>query len=398
MNAESLRTLPFNGEMLRWGREWRGRAVEEAATKVHVQPERILAWEDPNDPDVPTVRQARVLADFYQREFLEFFYDAPPEIRQSGLIPDFRVDAHSADPHENREILAIQHWAEAQRLNALELYEEIGEEPPQFPTDLQATIDDDVEEVATAARRALSFSIDQQKRLTATEQRNLANLLRERMEGAGVLVLRRNRLCEWGVSGFCIAAFPLPIIAYGAQSPPRQAFTLIHEFGHVVLRQSAISGSDVPREGRGYEKKVERWCNRFASAFLIPKATLAELRPPPAHPAPNIDDVTLRAVARAFRVSEHAMLVRLVDLGYVDPDYYWTVKLPIYRAREQAWRGGGRSPYWASRIVNSVGNLYTSLVLEAWGTGRIPFHQAADYFGLKNPSHLTEIRQEFGGA
>ena len=84
--------------------------------------------------------------------------------------------------------------------------------------------------------------------------------------------------------------------------------------------------------------------------------------------------------------------------GYVDAEYYWSVKLPLFRAQEAAWKRGGRSKYWASRVVNTLGTLYTGLVLEAWGTNRIPFHQAADYFGLKNPSHLNSIKQEFGGA
>lgn len=398
MNAETPLLLPYNGEMLRWARDWRGRSPEEAAGKLRIPVDRILAWENIDDDDVPTVRQARILADFYERQFLEFFYDEPPEIKESGLIPDFRTDAHAADPHENREILAIQHWAEAQRLNALDLFDGLGDEPPEFPGGLVATIRDDVEEVAIAARKALRFSIEEQKRLTATEQRNLPNLLRERMEEAGVLVLRRNRLAEWGVSGLCIAAFPLPIIVFSAESPGRQAFTLMHEFGHVVLRQSAISGTEPVRDTASYDRKVEQWCNRFASAFLVPAVALAELRPLPPEPTPQIDDVTLGTLARVFRVSPHAMLIRLVHLGYVEPEYYWGVKLPQFRAHERAWKKGGRSLYWASRVVNSLGNLYTGLVLEAWGTGKIPFHHAADFFGLKNPEHLNAIREEFGGA
>lgn len=399
MNAQSLKAeLPYNGSMLRWARLWRGRSIDEAAEKVGVPPARILAWESNDDTDVPTVRQARILAEFYGRQFLEFFYDEPPAIKESGLVPDFRVGANAADPHGNREILEIQRWAEAQRLNALDLYEDIGEEPPSLPSELTATIDDDVEEVAVAARQALSFTIEQQKRLDGIERRKLPNILRDKMERAGVLVLRRNSLSEWGVSGLCIAAFPLPVIVYSAEAPGRQVFTLMHEFAHVVLRQSAISGTDAVREGQSYEKRVEDWCNRFASAFLIPRAALLELRPLPPTPANRIDDVTLTSIATVFRVSAHAMLIRLVHLGYVHPDYYWTVKLPQFRAQERAWTGGGRSKYWGARVVSALGNLYTSLVLEAWGTGRIPFHHAAEYMGLKNPAHLNDIRQEFGGA
>jgi len=398
MNAEVSPQLPYNSAMLRWAREWRGRTLEEAATRVGVPVERLAAWEEQDSEDRPTVRQARELAAFYDRAFLEFFYDEPPEIAESGLVPDFRVAHDAPDPHENREILAVQHWAEAQRLNALDLYESLGDSVPTFPDVLQATLDHDVEAVAVAARKAFEFPIEQQQRMTAEERKRLPDLLRERMEQVGVLVLRKNELAHFGVSGLCIVSFPLPIIMYAAEAPSRQAFTLMHEFGHVILRQSAISGPEFSRSAATYGRKVERWCNRFASAFLIPKDALLELRPLPANPASSIDDPTLDAVARSFRVSAHAMLIRLVQLGYVEEDYYWSVKLPQFRREEQEWKARGRSRYWASRVVNSLGNLYTGLVLEAWGTGRIQFHQAVEYMGLPNPSHLGTIREEFGGA
>lgn len=399
MNVEQSTRLPYNGKMLRWAREWRGRSVEESAARVGVTVDRLLAWENPDDADFPTVRQARELAAFYDRAFLEFFYDEPPRIKESGLIPDFRVHRDAPDPHGNREILAIQHWAEAQRLNALDLYDEIGEAPPDFPADLVASVDDDVEDAAVAARKALGITIEQQRRLNSEELRQFPSTLRSRMERLGVLVLRRNDLSNYGVSGLCIVAFPLPIIVFATEAPSRQAFTLMHEFGHVVLRQSAISSADPVRRATSFDRRVEQWCNKFASAFLIPKAALEDLRgPPPAQPAERIDDITLNTVARSFRVSAHAMLLRLVQLGYVEQEYYWGVKLPQFRAQEARWKKGGRSSYWASRVVSSLGNLYSSLVLEAWGTGRIPFHLAADYFGLKNPTHLNDIRQEFGGA
>lgn len=399
MTAEPPQKLPYNASMLRWARDWRGRSADEAALRASITVERLTAWEDPDDPDYPTVRQARDLAEFYGREFLEFFYDEPPKIKLSGLIPDFRVHRDAVDPHTNREILEIQHWAEAQRLNALELYEDIGEQPVEFPASLFATVDDDVETIAVAARKAMSFTIDQQKRLTSSEERNMPDRIRESMERVGILVLRRNELPDFGVSGLCIVASPLPIIVYGTEAPGRTAFTLIHEFAHVVLRESGISGHDISRKvGSSHEKKIEQWCNRFASAFLIPRSSLEDLRgAPPSQPAAVIDDQTLATLAKVFRVSSHAMLLRLVQTRYVDANYYWSVKLPLFRAQEAAWKKGGRSKYWASRVVSALGNLYSGLVLEAWATNRIPFHQAADYFGLKNPAHLNSIRQEFGG-
>lgn len=397
MNVGALKTpkLPFNGKMLKWARNWRGRSIENAAEKLGVSSDKISEWE--SEKAYPTVHQARELANFYDRSFLEFFYDDPPNINETGLIPDFRVHHGAKNPQENREILAIQHWAEAQRLNALELFDEIDESPEKFPEELLATINDDVESIAMLARERMSFTIQQQKRIPAKEKQNIPKILREKIESLGVLVLRNNDLAKYEVSGFCIAEFPLPIIAFCSESPGRVAFTLMHEFAHIILRESAISSSRTSRTAASHGRKVERWCNKFAAAFLIPEASVSELRIKPDVPSNFFDEDVLQSLAKVFRVSPHAMIIRLVDLGYVEPEYYWSIKRPQYLKEEQEYKSKGWPDYWASRIVNSLGPAYTSLVLEAWGTGKIPFHIAADYMGLKNPSHLPRIKKEFRG-
>jgi len=387
--------LPYSGKMMRWARERRRISVEDAAQKMGVPASRLEGWE--LGKSVPTLRQGRQLAEYYRRPFLEFFYDTPPEIVESRLIPDFRTHRSSPDPKNTIEILDIQHWAEAQRLNALDLYQEIGEAPPLFPIALSASLDGDPDVFAYIARDILKFTITEQRRLTQAEFANIPGILRDRIEQVGILVLRENKLPQYGVSGLCIAKFPLPVILFSSESPGRQAFTIMHEFAHIMLGESAISDNELVKNSTSHGKKVERWCNRFAGAFLIPHDALAQLRGEPGKPAESIADDTLDELARSFRVSAHAMLIRLVHLGYVNPAYYWDVKYPQFREQEDSWQGGGRPSYYASRFVNKLGNLYTNLVLEAWGTGRIPFHQAADFMGLKNPSHLPIIRQEFRG-
>lgn len=396
MNAASAPQLPYNGAMLRWAREWRGRSVEEAAKKAGVTPERVRSWE--LGEEQPTVRMARKLADFYGRSFMEFFYTDPPEIEESGLLPDYRIHKGADDPHGNREVLEIQRWAELQRVNALDLFADLDEPVPDFPADLCASTNDDVERFAEAARDALDFSFASQRAMKYKEAQNLPNTLRAKIEELGVLVLRENALTNFGVSGMTIVQFPLPIIVFAAEAPARSAFTLMHEFAHIVLRESAISGPERERGGATHERKVERWCDKFAAAFLIPKSALEDLRgAPPARPWGAIDDVTLAGIAAHFKVSQHAMLVRLVDLQYVDADYYWKVKRPQFLADERAWKSRGIAKVWASRIWNQLGRTYTGLVIEALGTGKIQAHQAQALFGTSSPTHLAAIRQEFGG-
>jgi Zn-dependent peptidase ImmA (M78 family) len=122
--------------------------------------------------------------------------------------------------------------------------------------------------------------------------------------------------------------------------------------------------------------------------------------PLPAHPADRYDDVKLKRAARKMSVSEHAMLIRLVHLGYVAPAYYWKVKRPEFDHQEETYKGGGRSDYYGSRYRNQQGDLYTGLVLEAWATGRITNHNAAEFMGITGQTlrHLAEIRNHFGGS
>ena len=112
-------------------------------------------------------------------------------------------------------------------------------------------------------------------------------------------------------------------------------------------------------------------------------------------PADSISDEHLNRLAEIFRVSPHAMLIRLVHLGYVRSSYYWQIKKPQFDADECGYRSYGRPTYYGSRYKSQLGDLYTDLVLEAWSTGKITNHNAAEYMGIKNISHLNDIRNNF---
>lgn len=91
------------------------------------------------------------------------------------------------------------------------------------------------------------------------------------------------------------------------------------------------------------------------------------------------------------------MLLRLIELRYVADRFYWDEKRNEFLEAEQNYRSGGRSEYYGSRYRSSRGDLYTSLVLEAWNAGRITNHNAGEFMGIKNLRHLDDIRDRFGG-
>ncbi|MGO7226716.1 helix-turn-helix domain-containing protein [Rhizobium leguminosarum bv. viciae] len=389
-SARKKAAIPYNPDVLRWARERRGISIEDVAEKLKQAPERISAWESASD--APTVIQARKLAEIYERSFLEFFLKSPPQLKEPELVPDFRAHRGIDIDADDRGLLDLQEWAEAQRENALDLFHEVGEQIPQFPDGLYRSTSDDEEDAAKSAREDMGFTIDYQLALKSADRARLPNILRAKIEQIGVLTLKATEIREFGARGICFVKFPLPVIVFGNETPGAQAFTLIHELAHVMLKASAIIAPLSTQTG------IESWCDRFAAAFLMPSAAVGRLLGKrPSNPQPSITDTLLESTASALKVSSHAMLVRLVHLGYVHEGYYWRVKKPQFDAQERNFKSFGRSEYYGSRYKNALGDLYTGLVIEAWGSGRITNHNAAEYMGIKNLQHLYDIRERFGG-
>ncbi|WP_425906818.1 ImmA/IrrE family metallo-endopeptidase [Nitrobacter sp. TKz-YC02] len=385
---------PYNPAMLRWAREYRGQSIEEVAHRLNQKPERITAWEEARE--VPTVNQARALANLYNRSFIEFFLKEPLQLPESAMVPDFRTHRGVDLAKNHRALKDIQSWAEAQRINALDLLQELSETPPAFPEHLIATAKTQVDDAAAEARKAMDFTIDAQLALTSQQRDQLPNIIRRKLEQIGILTLKNTALGELRARGMCLVEFPLPTVVFGNEAPSAQAFTLVHELAHIILRQSGII-APLAYNNEGGKTHTEAWCDQFAASFLMPKETVSRLlgEMPPLR-LDSISDDRLSSVANALRVSPHAMLIRLVHLGYVDRRYYWEIKKPQFDEEDADFRSFGRAPYYGTRYKNALGDLYTGLVMEAWANGRITNHNAAQYMGIKNLQHLYDIRDHFG--
>ena len=213
----------LNPIMLKWAREWRGRTIEQAAARVKKSPETIIGWEQ--NQGTPTVKQARKLAQFYDRSFLEFFLSEPPALRVPTTIPDFRMHAGVQPLEDNWEIRHIRQWAETQRENALVLLGELGDQPAEIPSQLFATLKSDPSNVANRAREALGFSIHDQFKLGSRGVDALPRILRERLEAIGLLTLKQSSMKGLGIRGICLAVYPLPVIVFRNEAPTAQAST-----------------------------------------------------------------------------------------------------------------------------------------------------------------------------
>jgi hypothetical protein len=89
-----------------------------------------------------------------------------------------------------------------------------------------------------------------------------------------------------------------------SDSTPRRRYTCAHELGHWVLR---TNGDAVP--AGVHHATVERWCDRFAAALLMPATWVIDLLGASPHIA------TIARLHQQFGVSRQAALLRVGELA-----------------------------------------------------------------------------------
>jgi Zn-dependent peptidase ImmA (M78 family) len=128
------------------------------------------------------------------------------------------------------------------------------------------------------------------------------------------------------VSGALIRNTDSVVIAVNsAQHENRQRFTIAHELGHFLLHRGTrvhfdedfrIDYRDATSSDATKREEIE--ANGFAAALLMPERILMrdwlKLAPDYKH----IPD-TIRTLATRYRVSQKAMELRLVNLGFISP-------------------------------------------------------------------------------
>jgi Zn-dependent peptidase ImmA (M78 family) len=232
-----------------------------------------------------------------------FFMDHPPELRAS--IVDFRSNRRAAEAKSRQTIESIDM---ARRLQ--QAAEEIG-----YADELNIELTPaELPDAAGQVRRYLGITNEQQ--LEAKDGSAFYGLCRRAVEEKGVFVMHESFPSTDG-SGFCLADSKARMIVINTrdQTPERRAFTLMHELGHAIVRATGISD---PFE---ISNHLERRCNRFAGRLLAPMPLVREVVARLKIDRDPSPDVIYRA-GRLLKLSQEAVVVRLVQLKLVNDDLY----------------------------------------------------------------------------
>jgi Zn-dependent peptidase ImmA (M78 family)/DNA-binding transcriptional regulator YiaG len=386
-------------ELLTWARDSAGFSVPEAAEKLHLDPDRLAAWEAGDD--APTIPQLRRVAQLYRRPLAVFYLQEVPGDFQ--VIRDLRrlpgTGMRRMPPQLRLEIRR----ASQLRALALELLEDAGETAPRFA--LSATQADGSEAVGQRIREAFRLTEDEQRRWRDQDGREAFRGWRDRIEAAGVLVFQATHFDADEASGFAIAEPVLPVVAVNRKDPPtRRTFSLLHEFVHLMLSISGVSDLHTDEARPPEDQAIEIFCNQAAAAALMPRDWLLREALVTLRGARAITwlDSEVADLARGFGVSREAMLRRLLTLGRTT-DIFYRQKRAQYLAEYRALRERQRESAAEDTIlrnmpletVSNIGRPLVRMILGNYYQDRLSLSEVAGYLGIKT-KHISKLEQVAG--
>jgi Zn-dependent peptidase ImmA (M78 family) len=264
---------------------------------------------------------------------------------------------------------------------------------PVTPFTLDATTSSDVDALAHEIRAYLYVTDAEQKQWKG----NAFSAWRMAMEAKDVLVFMIPRLALAEMRGVAIAEQKFPVILINARDRGGgRVFTLLHEFCHLAIHQSGVSGEGGEQKGAP-NPSVERYCNAVAAATLMPKEwLLSEIAMLPAKSG-VWDDDQLSTLALRFGVSREALLRRLLTLGKTTQAFYdskRTAFLKEYADLNDKKSTGG--PEYHIQVLSQLGRAFTRLVFQGYHERRLTLRDVANYFNMQVKSIPEMERATFG--
>lgn len=379
-------TVTVNPKVIRWARERRKMSESEAAAKMKVAVETLLAWEDKaTDFKVSEIQR---LARIYQVPHLLLLQQDVPPV--PGPPRDFRTEGGKARELTLPTLLAVDEARRVQHI-ASDLLEDLPE-LRQTPVPHHAKADNE-EETAAIDREMFGLPVDIQVRGIRPE--HSFERWRTRVQNTGILVLVENiNRDECRGFSFHSGGTPTIVIAKDYREPPQaMTFTLFHEYAHLTLREDALC----------LERDItpERWCNNYAGALLVPRSRLqmeVNLRPG----AKITSTKLVKKLAAKFKVSRYVMALRLIAIQAASQELYDQVRAEdaqrrklleeIMAAKQEEERQEGGPASQVTRLAE-VGVRYAGLVLTALDRGAISHQDASDYLDVA-PERLELVARD----
>ena len=370
-----MTNVPIKPELVIWAREHRGLSQEELAEKLGLPLGDIEAIEAGNK--VTNLTFFKRLSAKLKVPSGTLLRETPPDV--PAMPADFRT--HDGQPPKiGFEVRLAVSFARTLSENVRELVEnELTDPLPLLP---RLTRTNDPEESGEAERQRLGVSgVAQLGWSSGTAFRNWRSVI----ESAGTFVAIKNFPLD-NCKGFTVYDHqnaPIIVLSKHEKLDVARTFTVLHEYGHLLLREPGFSDHDD-------RNPIEAWCNKFAAAFLMPRHVIRELIGPwPNVPIEwSIDDI--RNWAARLKVSQQALALRFEGLGLAPEGFYGRIRAQQQQVTRARRSEGGN---YVSTQVNELGDRYTKTVLNAENDHKIMMAEATELLAIR-PVHFNRVRQQ----
>lgn len=298
-------------EVVKWAIKSSGYTIEELSKKLNCSENTIEGWLEGRKQ--PTLRQVENLSKYLKRPLAVFFLSKPPE--EKPLPKDYRLLPGKEGVFDTKTILAIRTARRLQEVSK-ELAENLHQEIKQDIS--SADLTDNPKKIAENYRNILQITErDQKKWKTPNEA---FNALRELIESRNIIVFQIPMSVK-DAGGFALPDdTPSVIVVNSKDQIKRRIFTLMHEFGHILLKKPGIDMPENALFGTNNIDAVEKWCNEFAAAFLLPENVAKDIFDQ--NRMTLTETKTLDRLSTGYKLSKAMLLYNMWKLNYITSTQY----------------------------------------------------------------------------
>ncbi len=330
----------------------------------------------------PTFKQLETLAKLYRVPRWVFIAESLPEEYQfAKAVPAFRqfVDSDT-EAFDDSKVRGLVARVERFRSLILELREDMSEAVAVFsPPRIQQNAN-----LSDIARQIEEWLNIPAKRPDFPQWKAM-------LEEKGVFIFMTSKYKGWShierdlLRGMAIYHSTLPIIIINdSDARKAQSFTLFHELGHLLRKENALD------DWKEKNIRTEKWCDKLAGNVLMPADKFRGT-------VQDVDDLAVvKRIARTFKVSAYACLVRMRQLRIIDQtkydDYEAQLKKEYNELRKKLQnKDSGPARNRPVEVLNQYGHIYTKALFQAYHNKEIGLHKLSQLFDLKRTSYVLQM-------
>jgi len=293
----------FNGHELRLARQYHGYTLADLASSLEKSRQYVHQLETGRTE--PTSQTTALLASILQ-VMPDFFYTAG----QTYLSDEqFHFRKHMTSKAAQRQTVKARGEFFERLVKFIDQTLSLPE--VDFPA-YDAETPNDIEKAAEQTRSHWALGMGP-----------ISNMVRV-VENAGAVVTSFSGVSS-AVDALSITAKrPIIIRNDAKQSPYRLRFDLAHETGHLLLHEGQVTG----------DRATESQANRFASAFLMPRATFSKDFMLCGKSGSRISWQGLSEIKLKWKVTKAAILYRAKDLSLIDDKQYLSAVIGLKKRGE----------------------------------------------------------------